>query len=238
MINIFIHYGWAFLALTVVTIILHFLLVWPRNLSKTQRKKIDYIWISLTALGLVGATNTVRVNYNKARISLYDNSIPFRYHYVLSFLGPDGSTTICGSYVKDKYSPPDFDSVVADQKRSCEWTKQVYNILSHVDTTNYHAIDTTKIPPLVTKEAAWFREMIFTVIREYNQQVNEKAKLQAELDDEFATAIQFYTPFFLILGLAIRITKVSGELRHEIQAKKSAKSPVGGSSLIDEIKPQ
>jgi hypothetical protein len=224
MINIFLNFGYALLALAVITIILHFLLVYPRNLSKTQWKKVDYLWIALTAFGLIGSTNSVRVMYNKNQISLYDHSIPFQYHYLRSFLTPDGSKAVCLEYVRDRLSPPDFDSIVADQTRSCEWSKKMYQLTLVVDTFNYAAIDTAKIPTLRTKDNVWFRDMLISIIYEYNKQVKEKAVLQDGLTGETATMVLFYTPLLLIIGLAIRITKVSGELRHEIQTKKSGGS--------------
>jgi hypothetical protein len=54
--NLISNFWYALSALILATIIFHTLLVYPKNLSKRQWKQIDYFWISLTALGLIGTT--------------------------------------------------------------------------------------------------------------------------------------------------------------------------------------
>jgi hypothetical protein len=136
-------------------------------------------------------------------------------------LTPEGSPTICHLRIKDQYSPIDFGSGAVDEKRSCEWAKRLYLIASAIDTSNYSPIDTAKIPELRTRDYAWFRDVLMGSVRDYDRQIRAKKDLQAQLEDETPVIATFFAPLLLILGVAPRITKVSGELRHEIQARRS-----------------
>ena len=215
MINIVSNIGYALLALLILTIILHFFLVYPKNLSKRQWKKVDYIWISLTAVGLIGATDSARLLFDNSQVSIDEHRIPAEYQYTLSFLLPEGSKIVCREHKRDEYSPPNYDSIVADDDRSCAWSKQVYNIVSSIDTSAYPPIDTTKIPQLTTVVNVWFKGLVLDNIRRYNTLVLEKQQLESDMHSEGQLLVKLFTPLLLILGLAIRITKVSGELRHE-----------------------
>ena len=215
MIHVLSNIWYALLALFITILVLHLALVYPRNLSKKQWKRIDYVWISFTAIGLIGATNNVKVALSKNQLLIASDRIPFQYKYVCSFLSPEGSKTVCREFVRGELSPSNFDSVVVDYDRTCQWSKNLYRILTSIDTTNYQQIDTTKIPLLETNDNKWFKGVILEGIREYNKLVKEQYDNQAEIDSGQQSELLFFTPLLLILGLAIRITKVTGELRYE-----------------------
>jgi hypothetical protein len=215
MINVLSNIWYALLALLITTSILHLILVYPKNLSKKQWKRIDYLWISLTAIGLIGATSNVKIALSKGQLSFANDRIPFQYEYLCSLLSPGGSKTVCRDFVREEYSPSNFDSIVADYNDACEWSIKTYKLIALVDTSNYQLIDTTKIPVLETKHNKWFKNIILDNIRGYNKLIEERRDSQNEIVNNQKNDLLFFTPLLLIFGLAIRITKVSGELRHE-----------------------
>lgn len=217
MINIISNAWYALLALVVLTTALHFLLVYPNNLSKKQWKKVDYIWISLTGIGLIGATSNVELFLSKSRAEMASDQIPFQYKYLSSFLQPEGSPTVCRHFMREANSPNNFDSVVQDFDRACEWSKIVYQIVSEIDTNDYRQIDKTRIPHLDTESNKWYKEVIIHNINKYNEIIKEKEGNQSRINSNSGINLMFLAPIFLILGISIRITKVSGEIRLENQ---------------------
>ncbi len=213
--NIVSNIWYALIALVVLTLVLHVILVFPKNLSKKQWKKVDYIWISLTAIGLIGAVNNVGIIQKKNEIDAVSHRIPFQFKYLSHFLPPGGSPTVCREHTRTEYSPADFDSIVADYYRTCEWSRKMHLFISSVDTSQYELIDVSQIPVLETTENIWYKEEVLGIINEYNLLVKEWKKNDLEYLQNTTETLTFYMPFFLILGLAIRLTKVTGEIRHE-----------------------
>lgn len=206
---------WAIGALLILTIVLHFLLVYPKNLTKKQWKKIDYVWISLTAIGLIGATNNTKSILVKGEIYVTEQTIPTRLEPINTLLSAGGSSIVCREYVRNEFSPDNFDDIVRDYDESCEWSKKIFQIISRVDTKNYQEIDISIIPPLETTDNKWFRDLIINSISEYNDLVKKKKEQEKELESTSIEGFSILAPLFLILGLAIRITKTTGEIRYE-----------------------
>jgi hypothetical protein len=215
MLNVISNFWYALLALFILTLILHFFLVYPDNLSKKKWKSIDYLWITLTAIGLIGATSNAKAVLSKNILAITKNRISFQYNYIHSFLPTEGSNAICRDFVRTEFSPSNFDSIVTDYNNTCDWSKKVFQLINLIDTTNFQLIDTTKIPHLQTKDNNWFKNVIVDNIREYNKLITQNLESQIQVDESEQTEFVFYTPLLLILGLAIRITKVTGELLHE-----------------------
>lgn len=205
----------AVAALFTLTLIFHVILIWLYPRTKTQWKRIDYIWISLAALGLVGETDSIKKRILEARIDGIAWQIPSAYEYMCSRLSADGSPTVCRGFVRSEYSPPNFDEIVADYDRSCKWSKEVFAIIQKIDTQEYSIIDTTKLPILITTDNNWFKNIISEDIRRYNSLIYERDDARTELNYIKDGFFEFLRPLLLILGLSIRLTKVTGEVKLE-----------------------
>jgi hypothetical protein len=205
----------ALLALLVLTSILHFLFVYPKNLSKKSWKKVDYVWISFTVIGLIGATNNVTKEFSKNKIAVASSRKSFQYNFMLSFLDSEDSHIVCRTFNRSEYSPENFDAIVADFDRCCKWSKDVREIVTSIDTVKNDLVDMTKIPNLQTVNNIWYKNTVLENIEEYNKIVSEKIVNENVIYEANNGSLLFFTPLFLILGLAIRITKVTGELRNE-----------------------
>ena len=205
----------ALLLLLILTVVMHFLFVYPKNLSKKSWKKVDYIWISFTVIGLVGATNNVTKEFSKNKIAVASSRKSFQYNFMLSFLDSEDSHIVCREFTRSEYSPKDFDAVVDDFDRCCKWSKEVHKIVTSIDTLKNDFVDMSKIPYLQTVNNIWYKNTVLGNIEEYNKIVSEKIENENIIYETRNGSLLFFTPLFLILGLAIRITKVTGELRNE-----------------------
>jgi hypothetical protein len=204
---------YAFLALATLTLILHGLLVYPRNLSKKAWKRMDYLWLSLTAIGLISATNTVGQRLSKNEVALASYRIPMVYKDLLSYLSPIKSNWVCRTFNEGKYSPDDYDRVVADYDRACQWRSKMYAVVSSIDTLHYQPI--LNVPDLQVVESESFKNAVLRNVQLYNSLILQRDGNASNVDSYSNNELTFFTPLLLIIGLALRITKITGELRHE-----------------------
>ena len=63
---LFASLGGMLLVFCTFLIIFHLLCVWPRSSSKFEWKILDYVWLAITLLSLIGLTGTVRQNFATA----------------------------------------------------------------------------------------------------------------------------------------------------------------------------
>jgi hypothetical protein len=198
-----------------VTIILHLALVWPGNLSIKQWKFVDYIWISLTAVGLVGTTRTVQKMISGNRLEDLSHQVAWSYDYFRRFISADNSSLPCIlSYGKES-SRKKFDGILNEYKGTCDWQKEIYRITTS-DTSDFQEIDIEKFPKLSVSDSVMvkFKGFLLSKITDYNKSVMERKRNKELTQQSSAENItNYFAPIFLIIGLALRITKVTWEFR-------------------------
>ena len=205
-----------FLVFLVFLALFHLGLVrtWP--LGKRAWKKVDYIWLSVAALGILGsaagmrrdvATNFVRTATVRAQTS-YEGA-----RDQLEFLsGP----AVCRKFIATEFSPSNLSDVQEAFDRVCEFARQAIS----------------KVPMTMTEGNGFpsfgdwpnVREpMLQQMFGEIDAAKTRYELAQAELnrfrnDAQFSVfdeALLFFSPFMLAIALALRLTKVTGELRLE-----------------------
>jgi hypothetical protein len=208
---------YALAILILLTGVLHLLLVFPKNLSKKAWKKMDYLWLCLTMAGLISATNTVNSELSKGELedALYRGK--FNLKLIQEDLSPQRSTWVCTTLVRDEYSPHNFDEIASDFKKACAWRAMVFEQISRIDTSDMSKILVNKIPQLQVKEETIldYEKQILSRIDEYNKLVTQKENAKIKITSSSNQQLTFFAPLLLILGFALRLTKISGELRHE-----------------------
>ena len=213
---------WLFglVVLVLLTLLFHYLFVWRKNLSKRQWKKVDYWWVALAFMGVITAISKVDLRFVDHEIEDLTNRLPGQYQSIHTRLAPPNLANLCKESVKREFPPADYDSIVADYKKSCLWATTAFYILSAIDTNNYSTFPTSKLPPVTVNN----KVILFTMnelrkdIVVYNVMVatlEKDKKLKKDSSEDLAT---YFAPLFLIAGLALRITKTSGELKYEPKA--------------------
>lgn len=206
---------YAILLFTAALAIFHVLLVWlpATRLGETAWKKIDYIWLSLTLISLVALTS-------EARQSLASNMLPLLETRVM-FAGQDFQNTlprweefVCNPpYEKSERSPPNFDELMQELSRYCGWLGELRPIIN-TSVEQHQLID--YLPFEVTTGHLTIigdLEHLAYQVDSYNAAVREfdQASLDAE-KSELDFILGYFAPILLAVALALRITKVSGEL--------------------------
>jgi hypothetical protein len=217
--NIISNFWYALAALSIATLLFHVLFVWLQNLSKKQWKKVDYIWISLTAMGLIGTTRIAEKTISQNNSYAIKYEMAFNTKELLYHLTPENSSWVCRTFVKDKYSPENLEDLQLKYDAACEWrTKVAKVVVNAIDSPKLEIIDVKKLPELVENDSQikTFKKIVLDYIKQYNNCVTalqKNADLQQNGDSDIIMI--YFSPILLILGLALRITKVTGELKYE-----------------------
>ena len=179
---------------------------------------MDYVWIAFTAVGLIGSTRNSQKSLGEIHAADKKEVARIRLELLKIVIGTGDSTWPCNRFVRDEFSPLDFDKVVYEHKLACEWQKRIRDMVESADTINLAPLPI--LPELKTTigmlkdYTARVRESVAEFNKEallYNKYENQKKKGQTDI------MFALLSPLLLIMGLAIRIAKVTGELQHEKQ---------------------
>jgi len=202
----------------ITLVFFHVILVYWLKLGKTAWKAVDYVWIGFAGLGLLGAAAQARQLVAQSRLALSESRVTVMYPPVRSLAdmysreGP-----VCRTFVRSPYSPSqaDFENFQREYNAVCAWFKKVAAILPEKD--DRHEITADVLPP----EPRITGGDLKSILSEFRQQIgyyNKRAKQHADLlraatRSETETTVTLISPLLLAVALALRITKVTGEIR-------------------------
>ena len=193
----------------VALVVFHIRLVWLSPLSKAGWKRVDYYWLAFGALGLVGASGQARetaINaYSGVVDGFYQGFDPVNYTVAISRERLTQRAQAVGQ--------------PHDVKLAYEaWEKWLNDVHDRVAASAPGArIDESVLanePIMLVEGAASATKDIRQAIRTHNQWVERRADLALATRQSIGEDIlRLFSPVLLALALALRITKVTGELR-------------------------
>jgi hypothetical protein len=194
--------------------IFHVAFVWKWKLRRTGWKIVDYIWLTMAVLGLVAGVSEVRRMFAAAQIESQRSLMLSRYEDLrraVQFLSGDA---ICRQFVKSEYSPPNLESIQQEYNQVCDYARQLYAKMTPKPPEDLESIGITDRPSVAQRllsdilnrlddHAAWF----LSAKSAYRHTV--KAAERSALE----RTLMAMSPLLLAVALALRITKVTGELK-------------------------
>jgi hypothetical protein len=201
---------WFVFALVVAHLVL--LRIWiPGPLGL---RVIEYIWLGLAALGLIGAAGEVRrvrAPYEIEMAKAHARSALSLLHITTS------SQHHCMKFVRTEHSPRNFDDLVRQQAILCSWITRVDEMLPDSITERTRP-DSITLPPLRTTLTNTSMLMVVREVQDGAQRIRsdlrqlESAIRSRELSGAETTFI-ILSPILVVVALALRITKVSVEVQ-------------------------
>lgn len=199
--------------------LLHLLLVKLSPLSSIQWKKVDYIWLSFALLGILAAAanNRSAIAGNLVQLAEARNRGSLEWVYRSADFGT--SAAICRSFVRGPASPPqeEFDRIQREFNSQCSWFKSVVASLGPLDKRLQKPIDLQGLvgpPPAAADD--WAIKSLVSAVAVYNSSLRDLDILQKEkAPGDGELILQFLGPIVLALALALRLTKVTGEIQLE-----------------------
>jgi hypothetical protein len=202
--------GWTVAAVFFIALILfHIKLVWLSPLSKAGWKRVDYYWLAFGTLGLIGASGQARETaigaYEGVVNGYYQGFDPVRYTVALSRERVTKGAQVTGL-------PPNAQLAYE------EWGKWLDGVYDRVAASPPNATINESVlanePIVLVEEAASTTKDIRQAIRTHNEWVERQANLSLATKRPIAEdMLTLFSPVLLALAMALRITKVTGELR-------------------------
>lgn len=211
---------WILVFFIVSLVILHILFVRQFPLSSVGWKQSDYIWLPMALLGIIGSVNENRTIVIETRLFMAMDQSAAALHRVIYAAESGTSIAICRTFVVSPESPP--PEVMAKTQREfdaqCAWFKKVVAALkTHATKDNRERLDVVQ---LIGQQPSGGHVLTYHELEQslawYNETLEYLKKLEeAKKDSSSIAAFRFLVPLLIALALALRITKVTGEIALE-----------------------
>jgi len=192
-----------------------FVRLWP--LTKRGWKKVDYVVVGVAAVGILGAAGTIRREIAKNFQSTAETRARTSYEFARYQMGNLSAPFICRTFEKTELSPPNLSELQAEFDRVCAFGRAALN----------------KIPTEMPKETgfpdvgAWpdVKSGMLTQVFTEDKQAIDRYRATRETFDKLRgdaeysaldSNLFFLTPLLIAVALALRMTKVTGELRPDL----------------------
>lgn len=204
--------------LGVLVAVFHLMLVWPRNLSKKNWKRIDYIWLGAAAMGVISLAADVRISVANNWLEMEKVRAVGILDSIRYLAQEPESSHFCMTFVKSEYSPKDFDNKQNEYRIGCEWRKELSKKLSVINSEETPPLKYEDLPPvlfddpILNETVIWLKDRL----NDYKVQLKILSETKSAAEKTgWESTLAYFAPFLICIALALRITKVSGEVRHE-----------------------
>lgn len=209
------NFVWVLLAFL---IIFHLILVWPRNLTKKTWKKVDYLWLIVAVIGMLGLASDVRVSVASNWESIEKNRALAILDGIDFLADNPENNHFCIKLVKKDSSPENFDEIQNQYTLGCIWRRSLSEFWKGINQNELPEIKFDDFPEptfderILNETVSWLKELIVKYEKQRDVWIKTK-KLTRKKDWE--EMLGYYSLFFLCVALALRLTKVTGEVLHE-----------------------
>jgi len=216
---------WVLITLALVVIAFHLQIFFVSNLSKEQWVWTDYCWLTIAFVGVIGIASENRrmiaadhFHVHNDRVVISSKHLRERLEWMAS--GP----LICRKFIKDINSPedPEFTRRQKQYDLACEWYRK---------TSRSYEVSVKTINPIMSLPAKVTDPMLLrshkrtiNLLEDLNTAIEVREKRRRDtLEAPGEKILRQLAPFLLAIAIAIRLSKVTGEILLE-RAKYRANS--------------
>jgi len=211
------------LVFAAAVIVFHVVLIYVVKLDKIGWKRADYFWLGATVLSLWGLASDLRHQVAAGDLPAQVARRDTAYQAILDQVGVMASPSLCAHFIRSGYSPRDLDEIEKQNDALCSFAGALVRSLpkSTPDSLPHSLVagrPRLTAPSLLT----WYYELNFAIqlFEAADQRYRETREASTRTDAEWLLIL--ISPVLLALGLALRITKVTGEVILERAATLSA----------------
>ena len=207
---------WAIVVFFVSLLVFHISLVWIGKLTSIGWKKVDYFWVSLALLGVIATVGQTRSLVARNLVSNAEVRLAATLSWVKSSGEFGTSPAVCREFVRSQFSPPEpeFREMQRQFTAQCEWFRALVPKLHALETEKTLKIDLATLlgarPP---GGEPYAYSHLDDSVRDFNQSRDELDLLRAEAEiSGIEELILVLGPFLVAVAIALRLTKVTGEI--------------------------
>ncbi|MES2936447.1 MAG: hypothetical protein V4864_02120 [Pseudomonadota bacterium] len=210
-------YWWVLGVFAVLSVLFHVVLV-RLPLSSIAWKRVDYIWLAMAFTGILASVGGVRTLVAKNLLAAAESRVIFELDQVERAAVFGTSIAVCRVFTRSAASlpPEQMEQLQRDFDAQCAWFKALTPKLQAFSTTHSVPIDLEKlVGPPPSGGDRWAVETVIGAVAAYNAALVRVESLKHESKSNLLELLQVLGPSLLAAALALRITKVTGEIRLE-----------------------
>lgn len=213
----FTNFWWIFGIFAIATLIFHAIFIWRWKLKAVDWKRVDYVWLSMALIGLVSTVGNGRELLARNLLQIEQSRLASLYEHMRYQARVGLPEPLCfASENPSKFQSPEVARQRAREFGSqCAWFKKVSAVLDASDSPKKLAYDGFGPFPAGGDQNAHAR---FTeVVELFNSETDRVDHLAAEAKStDFEEIARLLGPALIALALALRITKVTAEVKAEL----------------------
>jgi hypothetical protein len=232
----FTSWVWLLAAFFVATAVFHVWLVWLKPLSSIRWKQTDYVWLPCALLGCLWTVSSERISIALTRQDLARARVEGGVAFVRARIDL-GLTANCQGYWLAPGSPTP-EAIATEQRelgKYCAWFKRLSEGLSQgLSPSVWAKSEAIHIESIAGcrpsgDEKSWFRPLEESLFRElevsvlgYNEAVRRLDDLRSagEVQTGELLLLRVFGPTLVVLALALRLARVSAEIKTERKVKQ------------------
>jgi hypothetical protein len=206
------------LALVVLLGVFHLLFIWVFPFSRRDWKRVDYIWLGFATLGVVGVVGEGR----RLQAGWTQEDAAFRAKYAFERLREDAKSDtayFCMEQWRPLPGEPADDPVRHEFPLTCEWFRKIAARLPDSLGVEPPEVLISAVPPIPAVADETAKQDIRDALRilgDYEaDQKRFRIAVNAGRESDLEITFKLVGGFLLVFALALRVTKVTGELRAE-----------------------
>lgn len=203
-------------AFLLLLLVLHLVLVFWMKLGDVAWKRVDYLWLGAAVLGLLTASAQADHFLSKRYLETFERPRT-ESAYQLLRRTLDSYTALCLPRQRSPASPPNFDEMVQEQQALCKSGKEIAARMPQNITEPFPPLEKTGYEPfgIEAKYETSYARSVENAAEQYQQQQKRYAEfLSAGTLSSAEETITVLGPLLLAFALALRVTKVSGDIRN------------------------
>jgi hypothetical protein len=196
----------------------HLPFILSKNLTKRGWKKVDYIWLFSSFLGIFFMIAESRIKFSKDVSKLARNRSIHAFEDIKNLVNPRDHKYYCIKRDnKDDTTSNIIKKIYVDESL-CTWMFQAHEYLSQLEVNQIPEIKLENLNSIVCTDL--FCGDVMKTVKDYIV-IYQKFREEYIKSNNFTehtnieNILSFYAPYLLFFALAIRIAKVTGELKLE-----------------------
>jgi hypothetical protein len=230
--------GGILLVFLIAALALDLVLVRWLKIGKIGWKRVDYIWLSLGVLSLVGAVAEARHLVIGRRLSEVRVRAANSYSGLRRFLeNSAASAALCRASTQAEFPPPESEAARYREQyeQSCAWFRAATAAIPRAPDDRNGNVNLEAMPPRPVVTAPELVAAFATLDQTLGDYRRDHERLQFLLGRNQQSRLEeqlvIYFPVLLAVAIALRIAKVTGEIREmRAEAAGPAVRPAGSSA--------
>lgn len=189
--------------LVFLTAVLHLPFLFGHNLSKSGWKKVDYVWLSTAVLALLASASEVRLfvagNWLDQEQRVATTTLNSLANYTKSVV----SGRMCNEF-----------ELRAQERLACDWFNSTSEYFDSLTLNETPELKLAPFPDLEKNDWGYQDyEQFKGLYAYYSHEYERVTQVQrATVKSPFEMALWYFSPLLLCMSLAVRFTKVTGEV--------------------------